>query len=100
MTLPNYLKSVGKTEEEWVETEIKPLAEKRVRMGLTLAKLSAELKITASNEEVAQKVVELRAVHRNNAEVLKQLEQDQVLQDIHNRLMTEKTVDELVALNA
>jgi trigger factor len=98
--LEDYLKSINKTEEEWQATEVKPVAEKRVRMGLTLARLSAELKITVSDDEVAQKLAELKTAHQKNENILQQLETPAVQSDIKNRLVTEKTVAELIKFNS
>ncbi|MDR2336615.1 MAG: trigger factor [Candidatus Nomurabacteria bacterium] len=97
--LEEFLRSMHKTEAEWEETELKPMAEKRVRMGLILARLAEEFKITVSDKEVAEKVAELKTVHQKNPEVLKQLDMPEVQRDIKNRLVTEKTVDELVKIN-
>ncbi|MDR2063471.1 MAG: trigger factor [Candidatus Nomurabacteria bacterium] len=99
MTLAEYLRNMHKTEAEWEETEVNPLAEKRVRMGLTVAKLAAEFKVAVTDEEVAAKIAELKVVHKNNEAVLKQLETPEVRADIRNRLTTEKAVEELVRLN-
>ncbi len=87
------------TKEEWLDKEVHPAAEKRVKAGLLLAELSKELKIEATSEELAEHINMYRTQYGNNPEALKQFEDAEVQRDIANRLLTEKTVDALVALN-
>lgn len=86
--------------DEWREKEVKPAAIKRVQAGLVLAELSKELKITATSEELEAHIDLYRQQYGNSPEMAKQFEQPEIRQDIANRLLTEKTVTELVALNA
>lgn len=87
------------TKEEWLDKEVRPAAEKRVKAGLALAELSKVLKIEASADELADHINQYREQYANNKEALKQFEQPEVQRDIANRLLTEKTVDTLVELN-
>lgn len=87
------------TKEEWLDKEVHPAAEKRVKAGLLLAELSKELKVEATSEELAEHINMYRTQYGNNPEALKQFEDAEVQRDIANRLLTEKTVDALVALN-
>ncbi|MCL2444798.1 trigger factor [Candidatus Saccharibacteria bacterium] len=96
MNMEVFLKQVGKTEEEWETEEAKPLAEGRVKAGLVLAELSKEWGLAVSEEEVDAKLSELRDVYQKDAGAVEQLGTDQVRVDVRNRLLTEKTVDELV----
>ena len=100
MTIDMYLDSRNyKTREEWLDKEVQPAAEKRVKAGLVLAELSKDLKIEATNEELAEHVNMYKQQYANNKEALKQFEQPEVQRDIANRLLTEKTVEKLVELN-
>lgn len=101
MNLDSYLSMKQfKTKEEWLDKEVGPAAESRVKAGLVLAELSKELKIETSEKEIAQQVDRYKQQYANNAEALKQFDQPEVQRDIANRLLTEKTVDALVELNA
>ena len=87
------------TKEEWLDKEVRPAAEKRVKAGLALAELSKVLKIEATADELADHINQYREQYANNKDALKQFEQPEVQRDIANRLLTEKTVDKLVELN-
>lgn len=87
------------SKEEWLDKEVQPAAEKRVKAGLVLAELSKELKIEATNDELAAHIDMYKQQYANNAEALKQFDQPEVQRDIANRLLTEKTVEKLVELN-
>jgi len=101
LTIEQYLENKGfETKEKWLDTEVREIAKKRVEAGLVLAELSKVEKITATNEELEAKVDIFRQQYAKNADALKQFEQPEVRRDIANRLLTEKTVDRLVALNA
>ena len=56
MNLDMYLESKKLTKEEWRNGEVKDAAIKRVKAGLMLAELSKELKVTATDEELAAKI--------------------------------------------
>ncbi len=101
VSLDSYLEMNNlKTKEEWLDKEVRPAAESRVKAGLVLAELSKELKIDASRAELEEHINLYRQQYANNKEALKQFEQPEVQRDIANRLLTEKTVDKLVELNA
>lgn len=87
------------SKEEWLDKEVQPAAEKRVKAGLVLAELSKELKIEATNDELAAHIDMYKQQYANNPEALKQFDQPEVQRDIANRLLTEKTVEKLVELN-
>ena len=99
MTLDSYLESVNKTEEEWLETDVKKAAEDRVRTGLTLAELSKALKIDVAEDEIEAKLDDLRQHHRENKAVLEQIKSEGARNDIRNHLLTEKTIAELMKVN-
>ena len=101
MTLDGYLDAQKfENKEQWLEKEVKPTAIKRVKAGLVLAELSKAEKIEATNDELDAHVEIYKKQYANNPEALKQFEDPEVRRDIANRLLTEKTVDRLVELNA
>lgn len=100
ITLDQYIEAQGfKDKDDWMEKEVKPAAQKRVKAGLALAELSKELKIDATNKELEEHVDRYKQQYGNNPEALKQFDNPEVQRDIANRLLTEKTVDKLVELN-
>jgi trigger factor len=100
LTIDQYLENKGfKTKEEWLETEVKDVAVKRVQAGLALAELSKVEKIEATADELEAHVDLYRQQYSKNPEALKQFEQPEVRRDVANRLLTEKTVERLVELN-
>lgn len=101
ISLESYVRSQGfKDEDEWRAKEVTPAAEKRVRAGLVLAELSKELKVSATDEEKLEHTNRYKAEYANNPEMVKRFDEPEVQRDLLNRLLTEKTVEELVALNA
>lgn len=100
ITFDNYLSAQGfASREDWVEKEATPAAKKRVQAGLVLAQLAKELEVAASDEELEAHIARYKAQYQNNPEALKQFENPEVIRDIGNRLVTEKTVEKLVELN-
>lgn len=86
--------------EDWRTREVIPAAKKRVQAGLALAELSKVEKVEASSEELAEHINLYKQQYASNPEMAKQLEQPEAQRDIANRLLTEKTVDRLIALNS
>lgn len=98
MTLDAYLESKDLTIEKWRETEVKQAAENRVKAGLALAELSKELKITATDEELAEKVRQYQEQFGNRSN--QDFTTPELQRDIANRLLTDKTIDKLVEINS
>lgn len=97
MNLDMYLESKKLTKEEWQNTEVKQAAEKRVKAGLALAELSKVLKVTASDEELAVKVNEYQ--QQFGAKSGQDFTSPELQRDIANRLLTDKTIDQLLEIN-
>lgn len=88
------------TREVWLDKEVRPAAENRVKAGLVLAELSKKEKITATEKELDDHVELYKKQYANNPEAVKQFATAEARRDIANRLLTEKTVDRLVELNS
>jgi trigger factor len=100
LTLDQYLENKGfESKEKWLETEVNDTAVKRVQAGLVLAELSRIEKITATDAEIDEHVALYKKQYANNPQMVAQFDQPDARRDIANRLLTEKTVDRLVALN-
>jgi len=101
LTLDQYLENKGfESKEEWLETEVKEAAESRVKAGLVLAELSKVEKIEATNKELEDHINLYKKQYANNPQMVAQFDQPEAQRDIANRLLTEKTIDRLIELNA
>lgn len=98
LTLDNYLGNKKLTYEEWLDTEVKIAAENRVKAGLVLAELSKVEKVTATDEELAEKIKQYQEQYGNRSN--QDFTTPEVQRDIANRLLTDKAIDRLVELNA
>lgn len=97
MTLEMYLDSKNLTKEKWLETEVKEAAEKRVKAGLALSELSKVEKVTATDEELTEKIQQYQTQY--GAKSGQDFTTPEVQRDIANRLLTDKTIDLLLELN-
>jgi trigger factor len=101
LSLDQYLENQGfESKEKWLETEVRESAKKRVQAGLMLAELSKVLKIEASTKELDEHIAEYKERYANNPKMVEQFDTPEARRDIANRLLTEKTVDQLISLNS
>ena len=97
-TLAQYMEQQGfKDEDEWREKELKDMAIERVKAGLALAEMSKLEGIELDKSELDARHDEMLGQYPNMKE---QLETPEARADLVNRLITEKTLDKLVALNS
>ncbi|MDR0591472.1 MAG: trigger factor [Candidatus Nomurabacteria bacterium] len=96
MKLDDYLAQTGKTEEEWLKTDVQQAAEQRVKAGLVLAELSKELKIDVTDSEIDERLEQFKQQYQKDEKVLAQLGTEQTRIDIRNSLLTDKTVTKLL----
>lgn len=97
MNLDMYLESKKLTKQEWLDSEVKDAATKRVKAGLALAELSKAENVTATDEELAAKVNEYQERFGNKSG--QNFTTPEIQRDIANRLLTDKTIDLLVEFN-
>ncbi len=99
-SVEDYVKDQGfASREEWVEKDVAPIAKKRVQAGLVLAELSKAEKVTASTEDVDKQIANYKEQYKNNPQMVAQLDTPETRQDIASRLLTDKTVEHLLAIN-
>lgn len=98
MTIDMYLESQKLTHEKWLDTEVRDAATNRVKAGLALAELSKVEKVTATNEELAEKINLYQQQFGNKSG--QDFTTPEIQRDLANRLLTDKTIDVLVALNS
>lgn len=100
LSLEDYLERMGKTREEWLEKDVKEVAEMRVKSGLALAELSKVEKVKSDTKELDDRIAQLKEQYGNSKEVQKQLSSDDVRRNLANQILTEKTIDLLVKFNS
>lgn len=100
MSFDQYLEGKGYADRDaWVKAEAEEVADNRIKAGLVLAELSKELKIEATADELAEHINQYKQSYANNPDMAKRFDEPEVQREVANRLITEKTVDELVKLN-
>lgn len=99
MTLEQYLEQQKLTREDWLKTEVRDQAVRRVQVGLALAELSKAEAIEVSKEELETRLSDMLKTYGNSPEITKQLDTPEARRDIANRVLTEKTINRLVELN-
>ncbi|MGE5299156.1 MAG: trigger factor [Acidobacteriota bacterium] len=100
MTLEQYFESKGYADRDaWAKGEAEEAADNRIKAGLVLAELSKELKIEATADELAEHINQYKQSYANNPDMAKRFDEPEVQREVANRLITEKTVDELMKLN-
>lgn len=100
LTIDQYIDNKGfETKEVWLDKEVLPAAQNRVKAGLVLAELSKAEKIEATTAELDEHVAMYKQQYSNNPQMVAQMDTPEARRDIANRLLTEKTVDRLVELN-
>ncbi|MBB1555446.1 trigger factor [Candidatus Saccharibacteria bacterium] len=100
LSIEQYWEQKGyKDRDAWVKAEANEAADNRIKAGLVLSELSKVLKIEATADELADHLNTYRKQYANNPEMTKRFEEPEVQREVANRLITEKTVDELVKLN-
>jgi len=99
MTIKDHLEAEGLTEEEWLEKEVTPIAEKRVATGLILSEIAKKEKIEVDEKEIHARLDEVKQGHQD-PKMKAQFDSPEAHRDISSRLATEKTLDRLIELAA
>ena len=97
LTIDQYLANKKLTHEEWLKGEVRDAAVRRVKAGLVLAEVSKVEKITATDEELAEKIKQFQQQYGPQSG--QDFTTPEIQRDIANRLLTEKSIDRLVELN-
>ena len=100
LSFEQYLENKGYADRDaWVKAEAEEAADNRIKAGLVLAELSKVLKVEATADELAAHLNTYKTQYANNPEMAKRFDEPEIQREVANRLITEKTVDQLVALN-
>jgi trigger factor len=94
MKIEDYLKSIKKTQDE-LQTEFKPKAEHRLKLGLVARKFGKQENISISDQEVLTELETAKKAYANQPELLGRLEQDEYKNYVRNMLMSKKTFEKL-----
>jgi trigger factor len=87
-----------KDRDDWLDKEVKPEAERRVKNGLVLAELAKLEKIEVSEAEINEAQKQLAAQYTDQA-LKDRLDTPESRRNIANRIATEKALGKLVAYN-
>jgi trigger factor len=99
-TIEQYFTERGFDDRDaWVKGEAEEAADNRIKAGLVLAELSKVLKIEATADELAAQINQYKTQYANNPDMAKRFDEPEIQREVANRLITDKTVDELVMLN-
>ena len=92
-----YLEENKLTREEWIEKEIRPIAVSRAKLGVALSQVAKDLKTEVSDQDVDKEIKKL-SLQYQGPEFKERLASPEIRNDLKNRLIINKAVDELVAL--
>lgn len=95
MTLQEYLEQQGTDEKQWTEQELKPQAERRVKIGMVLSEVAQAENLQVSDEELDMRINLLKGQHQN-PQMQTELDKPEQRRDVASRLLTEKTLNKLV----
>jgi trigger factor len=95
-TFPEFLEAEGKTEEEYREQVLKSQAADRVKAGLVLTEVADTENLTVTMEELEARIAQLKTQYQDAA-MQAELDKPENRRDIAMRLLTEKTLNKLVA---
>lgn len=93
-----YLKMIGETEESW-QKESKKMAEQRAKATLVLMEIAKQEKMSVSEDELNEKIAELKKMYGNAKEVKESFKNPRVLADLRHRMLLDKVVDLLEKKN-
>jgi len=94
LTMEQYLQAQGQTQEQ-LETEIRPEAEKRVKLAMILSEIAKIEEMTVSADEIEHEIEQLR-VQYTDPVMQKELEGERIKEDVYNHLMASKVIAKLI----
>jgi trigger factor len=94
----DYLSHIKKTKDELI-VEMLPNAVKRVKSALVIRELAVVEKISPTDHEIEEKIVELKKQYANNAEIQKMIGEPGYTHYLRNVLTNEKVLEKLKEWN-
>ena len=92
MTYDEYVKSTGKTEEEFMKSEVAPEALRRIKAGLVLSEIGDIENIVVTDEELAARVEQMKAQYPDE-KMQEELAKPENQREIMARLRSEKVIN-------
>ncbi len=99
-TFQEYLEATGLTEDEYKQKELRPAAEDRLKAGLLLSELAEKEKVAITPEELEIRVQVLKGQYQSDTKMQEELDKPENRREVAARLLTEKTIAKLVALQS
>ena len=93
-TFQEYLKGEGKSEEEYIESEVKPEAIRRVKAGLMLSEIADKEGIDVTPEEFEARIQQLKGQYKDE-KMQAELDKPESRREINARLRSEKVIASL-----
>jgi trigger factor len=90
-SLDNYLRMIGKTEEE-VRTELRPAAAQGVARSLALAQVAIDAKIEVTPADIDAEIATMTKDSKNTEEMIKFFSTPQVRESLAHTLLSRKTI--------
>lgn len=94
-TLDEFLELEGKTEEAYINSDLKPEAIERLKGSIVLSEISEIEKMDLTNEEIDDRLQQLKNQY-TDPESQAELSKPEARRDIAGRLLAEKTIQKLV----
>ena len=94
----DYLKSISKTRNQ-LTLDLLPEAVKRVKISLLIRELAKAENIKASDGEIDKQIEELKKNHKDNKELMKQVDTPEYRAYAANILSSRKVIDKLIEWN-
>lgn len=95
ITIKEYLEQNNQTEQQWIDKELKPQAERRVQIGLVLSEVAEAEDLSVSDEELNLRLQLLKNQYQDE-QMKAQFDSPEQRRDVASRLLTEKTLNKLV----
>jgi trigger factor len=94
LNMEQYLEAQKQTQEE-LEKEIRPEAEKRVKLAMVLSEVAKAEQMVVGQDEIEREIEQLRGQYSDPV-MQKELAGDQIKEDVYNHLMATKVIAKLV----
>jgi trigger factor len=95
LDMDKYLGVVKKSADE-LEAEMKPTAEKRVKLALVLNQVAREEGVSVTPAEIEAEVAHLRDTYKDPA-MQAELADPSILEDVHNHLLASRTITKVLS---
>lgn len=92
LTRAEYLEQQNITEQQLIDEQILPEAQRRLKHGLILSEIANDKKIDVTKDELEQRLELYKQQYRNDPQMMAELDKPENRKDIAARVLTEKTI--------